>query len=249
MAVLLIRATSPRTKTRSQGTSTSSKNTTQSISSKRDASGWSKRERPRSELSPQRNFSPRGPPGMAEVLAEVFVVASDVLTELRTALREVPGGGRPGGEGDVHEVGRAPHHPARRARPVRHHDAPPLELLARAGDDEGQAHALTARRRHVRHVVTEARIVLHVVQRGDGAHAVGQPRVRGHVLDALAAQPDLALLVLEPLDVLPSGPRAHGRHLGTSGVDQGRSSKTETLEPGAARGVTRAAASNTSLRV
>jgi len=90
-----------------------------------------------------------------------------------------------------------------------HHDAPALELLARAGDDEGQAHALTARRRHVRHVVTEGGIVLHVVERGDGAHAVGQPGVRGHVLDALAPQPDLALLILKALDVLPPGPRAH----------------------------------------
>src|SRR2546430_617917 len=61
----------------------------------------------------------------------------------------------------------------------------------------------------------EARVVLHVVQRRDGAHAVGQPRVRGHVLDALAPQPHVALLVLEPLDVLPSGPSTHVRREST----------------------------------
>ena len=147
------------------------------------------------------------------VLADVFVVATDVLAELRTFLREVARGRRPGREGDIHEIGRAPHHPARRARPVQHHHAAALELLARARHDERQADALAARRRHVGHLVAQRRVVLHVVQRGDRAHAVGQPRVRGYVLDTLAAQPDLALLISQPFDVLPSRPRAHRREL------------------------------------
>src|SRR5207237_4895451 len=40
------------------------------------------------------------------VLADVFVVATDVLAELRTFLREVARGRRPGREGDIHEIGR-----------------------------------------------------------------------------------------------------------------------------------------------
>ena len=69
-AVSLRISTSPSTNTRSHGTSTSSKNTTQSISSKREARGWSKRERPRSKLSRQRNFSPGVPQGIAKLSAK-----------------------------------------------------------------------------------------------------------------------------------------------------------------------------------
>src|ERR1700733_5105819 len=54
----LHRATSPHRNTRSHGTSTLSNTTTASISSKRDASGLSKRERPTSYASRQRNFKP-----------------------------------------------------------------------------------------------------------------------------------------------------------------------------------------------
>src|SRR5439155_3118041 len=89
--------------------------------------------------------------------------------------------------------------------------APPLELLSRAGNDEREADTLAARGREPRHLVAERGIVLHVVQRGDGTHAVRQARVRGHVLDALPPEPDFAGLVPKPLDVLPSRPRAHGR--------------------------------------
>src|SRR5260370_33515462 len=49
--------------------STSSKKTTQSISSKREPSGWSKWERPKSKLSRHRNLSPGVPHGIAKLTA------------------------------------------------------------------------------------------------------------------------------------------------------------------------------------
>jgi hypothetical protein len=70
MAVPLIRLMSPSMNTRSHGTSTSSKNATQSISSKREPSGWSKRDRPRSKLSRHRKRRPGVPHGMAKLSAK-----------------------------------------------------------------------------------------------------------------------------------------------------------------------------------
>src|SRR6185437_15441109 len=54
----LQRATSPHKNTRSHGTATLSKITTQSISSKREASGASKCDRPASNASRQINLNP-----------------------------------------------------------------------------------------------------------------------------------------------------------------------------------------------
>src|SRR5712691_9532851 len=45
---------------------------------------------------------------------------------------------------------------------------------------------------------------------GDGLGTVAQPGVRRHVLDALATQPDLSLLLLQALDVLASRASRHG---------------------------------------
>ena len=131
------------------------------------------------------------------VLADVFVVAADVVAEFRSAAREVVGRGGPGGEGHVHEVGRTAHHAACGARPVQHHDAARFEFFAGAGDDEGQSDAVAGGGRRVSHFVAEFRVALHVVQRGDGAGAVGETWMGGHVLHALTAQPDLALLFLQ----------------------------------------------------
>src|SRR5207248_3063705 len=56
----------------------------------------------------------------------------------------------------------------------------------------------------------QLRIMLQVVQRGDGPPAPRQARVGGHVVDALTPEPHLAPLLPEPLDILPSRSRAHG---------------------------------------
>src|SRR5207245_10561008 len=50
-------------------------------------------------------------------LADVFVVAPDVLAELGPAPREVARGCGPGGERDVHEAGRAAHQASGRPSP------------------------------------------------------------------------------------------------------------------------------------
>src|SRR5215469_13509622 len=52
-------------------------------------------------------------------------------------------------------------------------------------------------------------IALHVVERGDGARAVLQPRMGRDVLDPLTLEPDLALLLAQAVEVLPSRPRCH----------------------------------------
>ena len=146
-------------------------------------------------------------------LADVLVVAPDVVAELGPAPPEVLRRRGPGREGDVHEVGRAAHHAAGRARPAQHHRAPPLELVPGARDDEGQPDTLAAGRRDVRHLVSQPGIVLQIVQRRDGSHPVGEAGVGGHVLDALAPQPDLALLLLQALDVFGARTRWHGELL------------------------------------
>src|SRR5262249_7038827 len=63
--------------------------------------------------------------------------------------------------------------------------------------------------RGIRHAVAGGGMVLHRERRGEGAHAVGQPGMRRHVLDPLPAEPDLALLLLEALDVLLARSRRH----------------------------------------
>ena len=103
------------------------------------------------------------------------------------AAREIIGRGGPGGERDVHEVGRAAHHAAGGARPVQHHHAARFQFLAGARDDERQADAVAGGGRGIGHLVAVLRIALHVVERGDRARAAGEAGMRGHVLDAFAA--------------------------------------------------------------
>ena len=143
-------------------------------------------------------------------LADVFVVAPDVLAELGPAPREVARGRGPGGERDVHEVGRAAHHAAGRASPAQHHRAAARQLFPGARDDERKPQTLAAGRRHERHLVPELGVVLQIIERRDRVHAVREPGVPRDVLDALSAQPDLALLLLEALDVLGARPCGHG---------------------------------------
>jgi hypothetical protein len=56
--------------------------------------------------------------------------------------------------------------------------------------------------------------VLHVVEMRDRAHPAGQPLVPGDVAHPLAAEPDLALLRPEPVDILLSRARRHAFLLG-----------------------------------
>ena len=112
------------------------------------------------------------------VFADVFVIAPHVLGEFGPPMlpaRKIIGRTGPGGVGDVHEIGRAAHHAAGRARPVEHHDAALFEILAGARDDEGEPDPVARRRRDIGHLVAQFRVRLHVVERGDGARAVLQP--------------------------------------------------------------------------
>ena len=131
------------------------------------------------------------------VLADVFVVAPDVVAELRPAAREIIGRGGPGRQRHVHEVRRASHHAAGRARPVQHHYAARFQFLPGARHDERKPDAVAGGGRDIGHRVAVLRIALHVVKRGDRARAAGKPGMGGHVVDALSPQPDLALLLLE----------------------------------------------------
>src|SRR4029453_15509416 len=86
---------------------------------------------------------------------------------------------------------------------------PRLQLGLGARNDEGLAEALAAGRRDEGHRLTELGVVLHVVERRDRQGAPAQAGVRRHVLDALAPQPDLALLVPQPLQILTAHTRRH----------------------------------------
>ena len=133
------------------------------------------------------------------VLADVFDVAPHVVGELRALLAEKIGGRAPGGEGHVHEIGRAAHHAAGGARPVQHHLAAGFERLLGLRHVERAADRLAGRGRRKGHDLAQRRVVLHVVELGDRARPAGEPLVAGDVAHPLAAEPDLALL-------LPEGP-------------------------------------------
>ena len=58
------------------------------------------------------------------------------------------------------------------------------------------------RRRRIGHVAASVPVMLHVIQRGDGAGAVGQPRELGDVLDPLTVQPDFSRLFFQAGKIL-----------------------------------------------
>ena len=70
------------------------------------------------------------------VLADELIVAPHVGAELRPSASPIVCGGAPCCERYVHEVRRAPHHPASGARPVQHHDPAGYEFLMGAWLDE-----------------------------------------------------------------------------------------------------------------
>ncbi len=67
------------------------------------------------------------------VLGDVAMIAPHVFGEFRLAAAEIVGRPGPAGERHVHEVGRAAHHAAGRARPGQHHLPPPHQILAASG--------------------------------------------------------------------------------------------------------------------
>ena len=136
------------------------------------------------------------------VLGDIAVVAPHVVGEFRLAAAEIIGGPGPAGERDVHEVGRAAHHAAGRARPVQHHHPPPLQILPGAGNDERQAQRVTGVGTGEGHRVAMRRIALQVIQRCDGLGAAGQAGMGGDIRDPLAAQPDLGLALPQTGQIL-----------------------------------------------
>ena len=145
------------------------------------------------------------------VFADVFIVIPHVLGEFGPShsLREIIRRTGPRGIGHIHEIGGAAHHSAGGPRPVEHHGAALFEILAGARDDERQPDPVAGARRDIGHLVAEFGIALHVVERGDGARAALQPRMVRRVFDPLAFEPDLALLLAQPSEILSSRPRRH----------------------------------------
>ena len=144
------------------------------------------------------------------VLADVLVVAVDVVLELRAVPGEVVAGGGHGHDVDVHEVGAAAHHPEGGAGPVAHHHAAGVQVFLGAGHYEGRSHPVAGGGRYVGHLVADGRVVLHIVHPGQRLHPAAQGRVGGDVLHPLAVQVDLRPVLLHVGDVLRPGPGWHG---------------------------------------
>jgi hypothetical protein len=70
------------------------------------------------------------------MLSDVFIVALDVVFELRAVLGEVVSCRGHRHHGDVHKIRRTAHHAAADPGPVGHHGAPPLQILNGPGGDE-----------------------------------------------------------------------------------------------------------------
>ncbi len=149
--------------------------------------------------------------GQADVvLAQVFVIAAHVVGEFgMAALTEEIGGTGPGRIGNIHKVGRAAHHAAGGARPAQHHRAPFFEVLAGARHDKGEPDPLAARRRDIGHRLAMFGAALHVVERGDRARPAREPRMRRDIAHPLAAEPNLALLLAQPRQILLPATRSH----------------------------------------
>ena len=147
------------------------------------------------------------------VFADELIVVLNVLPELRPILGEIVPGGGHGHKADIQEVRGAPHHPAAQLRPVAHHPAAGGQVFRRLGGDERQPHRVAGGGRGVGHFGAQFRVVLAVVQPGQRAHPVAQPRVGGGVFYQLAAQIEGRRAFPQPLDILRP---VSGRHRCTS---------------------------------
>ena len=145
------------------------------------------------------------------MLADVVVVALDVLLEGGAVPGEVVSCRGHGHDAGIEKIRCAPHHPAGRPRPVPHHGVAPLQVAVTPRGDERQPNRIAGGRRHIGHLVPERRVVLHVVEGGEGPHAVAETGVARHVLDPLALHVDLGRLFSQPGDVGGSRPGWHAR--------------------------------------
>ena len=126
------------------------------------------------------------------VLADMLVVAADVLGEAPVFLPELLGRRGEGGDEYIHVIGAAAEHSAGRVRPDLHHVAAMDQIVHRVRLDERESDALAAGRREKGHPVNEHRVVLHVVQLGEAPRRGGEARIGRDVLHPFAVDEQLA---------------------------------------------------------
>src|SRR5262245_31223922 len=101
------------------------------------------------------------------IVADVLVITTHVVAELRAAAGEIVGRRSPCCKCDIHEVRGSSHHSTGGASPAQHHLAATNQVVMRARDDEREADRLTRGGRSIGHHLLELRLALHVVERGD----------------------------------------------------------------------------------
>ena len=145
---------------------------------------------------------------------------------LVAALRPEPRLPLPGeaGEGHVHVVGRAAHQPDGHLGDPHQAAVAPLQILLRAGDQVADVDRLA--RLGVGHQAVVGVLELAVEHGGQRGGRPGQRRVLGHVVDALVAEPHLALAGPQTLqERLTAAPSPHDAVLLSSAVDSGASKR------------------------
>ena len=126
------------------------------------------------------------------ILADMLVVAADVLGEALVFLAEFFGRRGEAGDEYVHVIGVAPKHSAGRIRPNPHHVPAPDQIVNRARLDKRESDALTTGRREKRHPVDQRRIVLHVVELSEAPRRRGKARIGRDVPYPVAVDKHLA---------------------------------------------------------
>ena len=119
------------------------------------------------------------------MLADVFVIALDILAILRAALREEIAVRRKSHDRDVEKVRRPAHHATGRVGPYLHPLATFAQIVDRSGHDIRHPHPRTRGRRWVGHDVFEVGLVLQIIETGDALSRVFQGGMGGDVLDPL----------------------------------------------------------------
>jgi hypothetical protein len=167
--------------------------------------------------------------GLHDGVGERQVAPRDLLLEgdevRRAALvaigRPLVGAAHEARDGDVEVVRRAAQHAHAVLGEALEACVSPQKVLARARDDVADVDRLA--RLRVGHEADLRRLVLEVEEPGDRARRAGEGRMRGDVAHALAAHPDLAV-VLQPLEEFLASARRHG-------ADRARELRTGQTRP------------------
>ena len=138
------------------------------------------------------------------IFPDVLVIVLDVLLEFGPVLTEIVACGGHRHHAYVQEVRGPSHHAATHPRPVGHHTVAGIEVLRGLGGNERKAHVVAGGGGPVGHLLAHRRVVLQVVQGGDGPDTSRQAGVGGWVGHLLSVHVQGRRPFLEPLDIFPA---------------------------------------------